>query len=163
MGAWGLGWEVWCNGMEITQFTYFQQVGGIDCHPVSGEITYGLERIAMLLQNKRNVYEIIWSENGKTYADIFLKNEIQQSSYNFDYANIDFIKTNFVQCEKEANFLIEKKLVFPAYERCIKASHLFNLLDARGVLSVSERASYIRRVREISKICCEEYIYMQEK
>ena len=140
LGAWGLGWEVWCNGMEITQFTYFQQVGGIDCHPVSGEITYGLERIAMLLQNKRNVYEIIRSENGKTYADIFLKNEIQQSSYNFDYANIDFIKTNFVQCEKEANFLIEKKLVFPAYERCIKASHLFNLLDARGVLSVSEKS-----------------------
>ena len=162
LGAWGLGWEVWCNGMEITQFTYFQQVGGIDCNPVSGEITYGLERIAMLVQDKKNIFDIIWSKNGNTYKDIFLENEVQQSHYNFDYANTDFIKSNFEFCEEESKFLIEKKLEIPAYEKCIKASHLFNLLDARGVLSVSERASYIKRVREISKSCCELYIKKQE-
>ena len=152
LGAWGLGWEVWCNGMEVTQFTYFQQVGGIDCNPVSGEITYGLERIAMLVQNKKNIFDIVWSNCGNTYGDIFLENEIQQSQYNFDFANIDFIKLNFENCENESKFLIEKKLEIPAYEKCIKASHYFNLLDSRGVLSVSERASYIKRVREISKV-----------
>ncbi len=158
LGAWGLGWEVWCNGMEVTQFTYFQQVGGIDCNPVSGEITYGLERIAMLVQDKKNIFDIVWSNTGDTYGDIFLENEIQQSYYNFDFANTEFIRSNFESCEKESKFLIEKKLEIPAYEKCIKASHYFNLLDARGVLSVSERASYIKRVREISKSCCELYI-----
>ena len=163
LGAWGLGWEVWCNGMEVSQFTYFQQVGGIDCNPVSGEITYGLERIAMLVQDKKNIFDIIWSKNGNTYKDIFFENEVQQSYYNFDYANTDFIKSTFEFCEEESKFLIEKKLEIPAYEKCIKASHLFNLLDARGVLSVSERASYIKRVREISKSCCELYIKKQEQ
>ena len=162
LGAWGLGWEVWCNGMEVTQFTYFQQVGGIDCNPVSGEITYGLERIAMLVQDKKNIFDIVWSNTGDTYGDIFLENEIQQSYYNFDFANTEFIRSNFENCEKESKFLIEKKLEIPAYEKCIKASHYFNLLDARGVLSVSERASYIKRVREISKSCCELYIKKQE-
>ncbi len=162
LGAWGLGWEVWCNGMEVTQFTYFQQVGGIDCNPVSGEITYGLERIAMLVQDKKNIFDVIWSNCGDTYGDIFLENEIQQSCYNFDFANTDFIKSNFENCEKESKNLIEKKLEIPAYEKCIKASHYFNLLDSRGVLGVSERASYIKRVREISKSCCELYILKQE-
>ncbi len=162
LGAWGLGWEVWCNGMEVTQFTYFQQVGGIDCNPVSGEITYGLERIAMLVQDKKNIFDIVWSNTGDTYGDIFLENEIQQSYYNFDFANTEFIRSNFESCEKESKFLIEKKLEIPAYEKCIKASHYFNLLDARGVLSVSERASYIKRVREISKSCCELYMKKQE-
>ena len=162
LGAWGVGWEVWLDGMEVTQFTYFQQVGGIDCNPVSGEITYGLERIAMLVQDKKNIFDIVWSNCGNTYGDIFLENEIQQSYYNFDFANTEFIRSNFESCEKEAKFLIEKKLEIPAYEKCIKASHYFNLLDARGVLSVSERASYIKRVREISKSCCELYIKKQE-
>ncbi len=163
LGAWGLGWEVWCNGMEITQFTYFQQVGGFDCYPISGEITYGLERLAMLIQEKKNIFELNWSNNGYNYKDICLVNEIQQSYYNFDYANIDFLKSTFEFSEKEANLLIEKNMIFPAYERCIKASHFFNLLDARGVLSVSERASYIKRVREISKNCCELYINSEGK
>ena len=162
LGAWGLGWEVWCNGMEVTQFTYFQQVGGIDCSPVSGEITYGLERIAMLVQDKKNIFDVVWSNCGDNYGDIFLENEIQQSCYNFDFANTDFIKSNFENCEKESKYLIEKKLEIPAYEKCIKASHCFNLLDARGVLGVSERASYIKRVREISKSCCELYMLKQE-
>ena len=162
LGAWGLGWEVWCNGMEITQFTYFQQVGGIDCEPVSGEITYGLERIAMLVQDKNNIFDILWSNSGATYGDMFLENEVQQSYYNFDYANTEFIKLNFDSCEKESTLLIDKNLEIPAYEKCIKASHYFNLLDARGVLSVSERASYIKRVREISRSCCELYMKKQK-
>ena len=162
LGAWGLGWEVWCNGMEITQFTYFQQVGGIDCNPVSGEITYGLERIAMLVQDKKNIFDIVCSNTGDTYGDIFLENEIQQSYYNFDFANTEFIRSNCESCEQESKFLIEQKLEIPAYEKCIKASHYFNLLDARGVLSVSERASYIKRVREISKSCCELHMKKQE-
>ncbi len=161
LGAWGLGWEVWCNGMEVTQFTYFQQVGGIDCNPVSGEITYGLERLAMLIQNKKSIFDVVWSNNGETYRDLFLENEIEQSSYNFDYANTNFLKSSFKYCEEEAKLLIEKKLVIPAYEKCIKASHLFNMLDARGVIGVSERAAYIKRVREISKNCCEVYILKQ--
>ena len=158
LGAWGLGWEVWCNGMEITQFTYFQQVGGVDCNPISGEITYGLERLAMLIQEKKNIFDLKWSNNGNTYKDICLINEVQQSYYNFDFANTDYIKMHFESSEKEAELLISNKMIFPAYERCIKASHFFNLLDSRGVLSVSERASYIKRVREISKNCCEFYI-----
>ena len=162
LGAWGLGWEVWCNGMEISQFTYFQQVGGIDCNPVSGEITYGLERLAMLIQEKTNVFDLLWSKNGNTYKEIFLDNEIEQSYYNFDYANTENIRVFFEFCEIEAKALIEKELVRPAYEKCVKASHFFNLLDSRGVLSVSERASYIKRVREISKSCCELYVKSKE-
>jgi len=162
LGAWGLGWEVWCNGMEISQFTYFQQVGGIDCSPVSGEITYGLERLSMLIQQKTNVFDLLWSNNGNTYKEIFLDNEIEQSYYNFDYANTENIRVSFEFCEIEAKALIEKEFVRPAYEKCVKASHFFNLLDSRGVLSVSERASYIKRVREISKSCCELYVKSKE-
>ena len=158
LGAWGLGWEVWCNGMEITQFTYFQQVGGIDCNPISGEITYGLERLAMLIQEEENIFDLQWSKNGKKYRDLFFSNEVEQSYYNFDYANTEFAKLSFEHCETEAKLLIKKNLVYPAYEKCIKASHLFNLLESRGVISVSERASYIKRVREISKNCCQLYI-----
>ena len=162
LGAWGLGWEVWCNGMEITQFTYFQQVGGIDCKPISGEITYGLERLAMFIQKKENVFDLVWNQKGVTYKDICFKNEVQQSYYNFNYANISYLKQEFSNAEKEAALLVKNNLSYPAYEKCIKASHLFNLLDARGVLSVSERASYIKKVRNISKVCCETFIKKEE-
>ncbi len=163
LGAWGLGWEVWCNGMEITQFTYFQQVGGIDCKPVSGEITYGLERLAMFIQKKENVFDLIWNHQGYTYKDICFDNEVEQSYYNFNYANVEILKKEFVHAEGEAKLLISKNLAYPAYEKCIRASHLFNLLDARGVLSVSERASYIKQVRGISKACCETYLQKEER
>ncbi len=158
LGAWGLGWEVWCNGMEVTQFTYFQQVGGLDCNPISGEITYGLERLAMFIQKKESIFELLWNDKGLSYKDINFLNEVQQSYYNFDYSNVDNLKKYFSSTEDEAKSLIEKNLVNPAYEKCIKASHYFNLLDARGVLSVSERAEYIKRVRDIAKLCCEGYI-----
>tara|TARA_B100001989_G_scaffold70677_1_gene48077 strand:- start:3590 stop:4471 length:882 start_codon:yes stop_codon:yes gene_type:complete len=164
LGAWGLGWEVWCNGMEITQFTYFQQVGGIDCNPISGEITYGLERLAMFIQKKESIFELDWSDKGVTYKDVCLKNEIEQSFYNFAFANVDFLKKQFSFAESEAKNLITEKLVYPSYEKCIKASHFFNLLDARGILSVSERAEYIKRVRDIAKLCCEQYsLSLREK
>ena len=162
LGAWGLGWEVWCNGMEITQFTYFQQVGGIDCNPISGEITYGLERLAMFIQKKENVFDLVWNQKGYTYKDICFQNEVEQSYYNFNYANVSSLKKEFVHAEEEAKLLVSKKLSYPAYEKCIRASHLFNLLDARGVLSVSERASYIKKVRGISKACCESYLNREE-
>ena len=158
LGAWGLGWEVWCNGMEVTQFTYFQQVGGLDCNPISGEITYGLERLAMFIQKKESIFELLWNDKGLSYKDINFLNEVEQSYYNFDYSNVDNLKKYFSSTEDEAKSLIEKNLVNPAYEKCIKASHYFNLLDARGVLSVSERAEYIKRVRDIAKLCCEGYI-----
>ena len=158
LGAWGLGWEVWCNGMEVTQFTYFQQVGGLDCNPISGEITYGLERLAMFIQKKESIFELLWNDKGLSYKDINFLNEVQQSYYNFDYSNVDNLKKYFSSTEDEAKSLIEKNLVNPAYEKCIKASLYFNLLDARGVLSVSERAEYIKRVRDIAKLCCEGYI-----
>ena len=162
LGAWGLGWEVWCNGMEVTQFTYFQQVGGFDCVPVSGEITYGLERLAMFIQKKENVFDLVWNENGLTYRDIYYQNEVEQSFYNFDYANVSFLKKEFANAEEEAKLLVEKNISIPAYEKCIRASHIFNLLDARGVLSVSERASYIKKVRDISKASCEVYLKKEE-
>ena len=162
LGAWGLGWEVWCNGMEITQFTYFQQVGGIDCNPISGEITYGLERLAMFIQKKQNVFDLVWNQKGYTYKDICFQNEVEQSYYNFNYADVGSLKEEFINAEEEAKLLVQKKLSYPAYEKCIKASHLFNLLDARGVLSVSERAFYIKKVREISKACCESYVNKKE-
>ena len=158
LGAWGLGWEVWCNGMEVTQFTYFQQIGGLDCTPITGEITYGLERLAMLIQKKETIFELNWNNNGISYKDICYKNEIDQSYYNFNYANIENLKTYFSTTEEEAKHLLNNSLIYPAYEKCIKASHFFNLLDSRGVLSVSERSEYIKRVRDIARLCCEEYV-----
>ncbi|MFL5183163.1 MAG: glycine--tRNA ligase subunit alpha [Microvirga sp.] len=158
LGAWGLGWEVWCDGAEISQFTYFQQVGGIEVELVSGEITYGLERLAMYLFDKKSIYELPFnspdSEVPLLYRDVFLQNEQEQSAYNFEHADTDMLFRHFADAEKECGRLIERKLPLPAYEQCIKASHAFNLLDARGVISVTERQSYILRVRELAKACC---------
>ncbi|PPR29528.1 MAG: Glycine--tRNA ligase alpha subunit [Alphaproteobacteria bacterium MarineAlpha9_Bin1] len=158
LGAWGLGWEVWCNGMEITQFTYFQQVGGIDCKPVTGEITYGLERLAMYIQGVDNVFDLVWNRYGIKYGDIFLENEKQQSKYNFEKLPHNKLIINFSEIEDNCKMLIKEKLTLPAYEQCIKASHIFNLLDARGVIGVNERAAYIGRVRSMVKSCAELYI-----
>ena len=167
LGCWGLGWEVWLNGMEVTQFTYFQQVGGIDCKPITGEITYGLERLAMYLFDKKTVYELPYnradSEVPLTYGDVFLQNEQEQSAYNFVHADTDMLFRHFADAEKECGRLIEKKLPLPAYEQCIKASHTFNLLDARGVISVTERQSFILRVRELAKACCEAWLVTQKQ
>lgn len=165
LGAWGLGWEVWCDGMEVTQFTYFQQVGGIDCNPVSGEITYGLERLAMYIQGLENVYQLNW--NGRegdekiTYGDVFLQNEKEFSAYNLEYANTDKLLRHFGDAEQECFALLDKNLPLPAYDQCIKASHTFNLLDARGVIGVTERAAYIARVRAMAKGCCEAWLKSQ--
>jgi len=158
LGAWGLGWEVWCDGMEITQFTYFQQVGGIDCHPIMVELTYGLERLAMYVQGKDRVYDLIYNSDGVKYGDIFLESEKQNSAYNFEQANTDMLLDHFSNYEAECNNLIEHNLPLPAYDNCIKASHVFNLLDARGVISVAERASFIARVRALAKKCCESWL-----
>ena len=158
LGAWGVGWEVWLDGMEVTQFTYFQQIGGIDCNPITGEITYGLERLAMFIQKKESIFELDWNDKGVSYKDICFNNEVDQSFYNFNYADVENLRIFFSSSEQEAKKLISKSLVYPAYEKCIKASHYFNLLDARGVLSVSERAEYIKRVRDIAKLCCEKYV-----
>ena len=155
LGAAGLGWEIQCNGAEISQFTYFQQMGGIECKPVSLELTYGLERIAMMLQNVDSIFKIKWNNEGITYGDLFLENEKEFSKYNFEYINISILKSDFKNIENECIHLIEKKLLRPAYEKCIKASHVFNLLDARGALSVSERQSYILLIRSLTKKCCE--------
>ena len=154
LGAWGLGWEVWLNGMEVTQFTYFQQAGGLECYPVTGEITYGLERIAMYLQGVDSIYDLIWSRSSSgdvTYGDVFLQNERELSAYNFDFADIDFLFIAFDQYEKDAERLIEAKLPLPAYEMVMKASHTFNLLDARKAISVTERQRYILRVRALAR------------
>ncbi len=154
LGAWGLGWEIWLNGMEITQFTYFQQVGGLECSPVTGEITYGLERIAMCLQGEHNVYNIIWSNTptGKiTYGDIFYQNELEMSAYNFDQANVENLLTTFDSYESESARMIKVGLPLPAYEFVLKASHTFNLLDARKAISVTERQRYILRVRTLAR------------
>lgn len=156
LGAWGLGWEVWLDGMEITQFTYFQQVGGIDLKPVSVEITYGLERIAMYLQGVDNVFGLDWG-NGIKYGDIHHQEEVEFSKYNFDYADTDFLMRHFEACEKEARRLNKLGLVMPSYEHCLKCSHTFNLLDARGAFSVTERTGYIARVRAVAKLCAEAY------
>lgn len=161
LGAWGLGWEVWLNGMEVTQFTYFQQVGGLDCRPVTGEITYGLERIAMYLQGVDNVYDLVWTE-GYTYGDIYHQNEIEQSTYNFEYADVASLFAQFDVAEKAAKLLIEKKLPLPAYEHVLKASHTFNLLDARQAISVTERARYIGRIRTLAKGVAEGYYASRE-
>ena len=156
LGAWGLGWEVWLNGMEITQFTYFQQVGGISCKPITGEITYGLERLAMYIQGVDNVFDLQWNET-TTYRDVFLQNEKEQSAYNFEHSNVEFLQTAFSSHEEQAKYLVEQKLALPAYEQVLKAAHTFNLLDARGVISVTQRASYIGKIRNISRLVAESY------
>ena len=158
LGAWGLGWEVWCDGMEVTQFTYFQQVGGFECKPVMGEITYGLERLAMYIQGVENVYDLDFNGDGVSYGDVFLANEQQFSAYNLDVADTSLLFRQFDDAEKQCQELLERKLPLPAYDQCIKASHAFNMLDARGVISVTERAAYIGRVRALSKGCCAEYL-----
>ncbi len=158
LGAWGLGWEVWCDGMEVSQFTYFQQVGGFDCDPVTGELTYGLERLAMYVQGVDNAFDIDFNGQGVTYGDVFHQSEREFSAYNFDYADTDMLLRHFDDAEKECMSLVDKELSLPAYDQCIKASHLFNLLDARGVISVTERQSYILRVRTLSKKCAEVWL-----
>ncbi len=155
LGAWGLGWEVWCDGMEITQFTYFQQVGGLECDPVSVELTYGIERLAMYIQGVENVFDLDWNGEGVTYGDVFLRNEREHSAYNFERADTAMLMRHFADSEKECAAVLEAGLALPAYDHCLKASHLFNLLDARGAISVAERASYIGRVRALAKGCCE--------
>lgn len=162
LGAWGLGWEVWLDGMEITQFTYFQQVGGIDLKPVSVEITYGLERLAMFLQGVDSVFDLEWG-NGITYGDIHHKAEVEFSKYNFDLANIDLLAKQFESFEAEAKRLCSLGLVLPSYEFCLKCSHNFNLLDARGAFSVTERTGYIARVRNLAKLCAEAYLRQREE
>jgi len=151
LGAAGLGWEVWCNGMEITQFTYFQQMAGIECKPISVEITYGLERLCMFIQNKKNVFDLIWNNDGVSYKDVFYQSEKEFSAYNFEYANTDNLFKIFDMIEQEAKSLIEKKISLPAYDQCLKASHIFNILDARGVISVAQRAEYISKIRDLTK------------
>ena len=165
LGAWGLGWEVWLNGMEITQFTYFQQVGGLDCKPVSGEITYGLERIAMYLQGVDSVYDLVWNNSDSqrvTYGDVYHQNEVEMSAYNFEHANTEILFKQFSDCESEALALIDKKLALPAYEMMVRASHTFNLLDARHAISVTERQRYILRVRTLARAIAEAYYETRE-
>jgi len=162
LGAWGLGWEVWLNGMEITQFTYFQQVGGITCKPITGEITYGLERLAMYIQNVDSVYDIQWTD-GISYGDVFLQNEKEQSSYNFKFSDSEFLLKAFASHAKQANKLVEENLALPAYEQVLKAAHTFNLLDARGVISVTERADYIGKIRDISRNVARAYLMSRKK
>ncbi len=168
LGAWGLGWEIWLNGMEVSQFTYFQQVGGRDCRPVSGEITYGLERIAMFLQGVESVFDLVWNQVSKSdtagqykYGDLYLQNEREQSAYNFDHADVGILKEQFDSAETTARQLLEKNLSLPAYEQVLKASHTFNLLDARGVIAVTERQAYIGRIRALAKGCCEAWLARQ--
>ncbi len=162
LGAWGLGWEVWLDGMEITQFTYFQQVGGIDLKPVSGELTYGIERIAMYIQGVDNVYDLDWG-GGLKYGDVHHQTEVEFSHYNFEAADTDMLFKLFDMYEKECLQLAERELVFPAYDFVLKASHAFNLLDARGAISVTERAHYIGRVRNLARACAEGYVKQREK
>ena len=158
LGAWGLGWEVWLDGMEVTQFTYFQQVGGIECDPVSTEITYGLERLAMYVQGVENVYDLDFNGAGVKYGDVFKRAEREYSAFNFEVADTALLFRHFADAEKECGALLERKLPLPAYDQCIKASHCFNLLDARGAISVTERAAYIGRVRALAKACCEGWL-----
>ena len=169
LGAWGLGWEVWCDGMEVSQFTYFQQVGGIECQPVPLELTYGLERLAMFIQGVDNVYDLDWdgvpaSEGGKFYGDIFKRSEVEFSGWNFEHADTDLLLQHFRDAEAECGRLLslDKPLALPAYDQCMKASHYFNMLDARGVISVTERAAYIGRVRALARGCCEAWIGADE-
>jgi glycyl-tRNA synthetase alpha chain len=158
LGAWGLGWEVWCDGMEVTQFTYFQQVGGFECNPVPVELTYGLERLAMYVQGVENVFDLDFNGGGVSYGDVFHTAEVEYSRHNFELANTEMLLRHFRDAEKECGDLIAGGVALPAYDYCLKASHLFNLLDARGVISVTERASYIGRVRALAKACCEAYL-----
>ena len=165
LGAWGLGWEVWLNGMEVTQFTYFQQAGGLDCRPVTGEITYGLERIAMYLQGVESVFDLVWA-NGPlgriTYGDVYHQNEVEQSAYNFEHADVEFLFSQFDHCEKQSRQLIEAGLPLPAYEQVLRASHTFNLLDARRAISVTERQRFILRVRDLARAVAESYYASRE-
>jgi glycyl-tRNA synthetase alpha chain len=163
LGAWGLGWEVWLDGMEVTQFTYFQQVGGIECDPVSTELTYGLERLAMYIQGVENVYDLDYNGAGTRYGDIFKRAEREFSAYNFEHADAALLFRHFADAEQECRALAARKLALPAYDQCIKASHVFNLLDARGVISVTERAAYIGRVRALAKSCCEGWLEGEER
>jgi glycyl-tRNA synthetase alpha chain len=170
LGAWGLGWEVWMNGMEITQFTYFQQVGGLDCKPITGEITYGLERLAMYLQGVENVYDLVWTEweeNGikrrLTYGDVYHQNEVEQSTYNFEHADAPTLFRHFADFEAGAKRLIEARLALPAYEQVLKAAHTFNLLDARGAISVTERQAYIGRIRRLAQAVAQGYHESRER
>ncbi|MFH4354388.1 MAG: glycine--tRNA ligase subunit alpha [Neisseriaceae bacterium] len=169
LGAWGLGWEVWLNGMEVTQFTYFQQIGGQVCSPVLGEITYGLERLAMYLQGVERVYDLVWGrfpgDRVITYGDIYHQNEVEQSQYNFDYANIDWLLAEFSEYEQEVTRLLaveESSLALPAYELILKAAHVFNLLEARGAISVTERATYIARIRQLTRQVAQKYVQSRE-
>lgn len=160
LGAWGLGWEVWLNGMEVTQFTYFQQVGGLECHPVSGEITYGIERIAMYLQGVDSIYDIVWAEGPDgivTYGDVFKQNEVEMSAFNFEQADTSLLFSYFDDCEKQCEKLIANELALPAYEQVLKASHYFNLLDARNAISVTERQRFILRVRALARAVAQAY------
>jgi glycyl-tRNA synthetase alpha chain len=161
LGAWGLGWEVWLDSLEITQFTYFQQCGGIDLDPVSCEITYGLERIAMFIQGKQSIFDIQWNSD-VTYGEIYLQNEQQFSKFNFDEANVDALQNQFNQYEAESKRLAKKELFLPAYDYCLKASHTFNLLDARGAISTTERPRYIGRVRSLARVCAEGYLGLRK-
>ncbi len=166
LGAWGLGWEVWLNGMEVTQFTYFQQVGGLECFPVSGEITYGIERLAMYLQSVDSIYDIVWTDgpNGPvTYGDVFKQNEVEMSTYNFEVADVDKLFAYFNDCEAQSQMLIEKHLPLPAYEQVLKASHYFNLLDARKAISVTERQRFILRIRALARAVAEAYFESRKK
>jgi len=161
LGAWGLGWEVWLDGMEITQFTYFQEVGGLKCAPVLGEITYGLERLAMYLQGVESVYDLVWTP-GVSYGDVYHQNEVEQSKYNFEYSNVEWLFKLFGEFESEAKRLMQNKLTLPAFEMVMKCSHTFNLLDARGAISVTERAAYIGRVRALSRAVAQSYYEARE-
>jgi len=163
LGCWGLGWEVWLNGMEVTQFTYFQQVGGIDCKPITGEITYGLERLAMYLQGVENVYDLVYAKGQHgapdiKYGDVFLQNEIEQSTYNFEHSDVEFLLHAFGAHEKQSTYLMAQQLALPAYEQLLKAGHTFNLLDARGAISVTERAAYIGRIRTLARAVAQSYL-----
>jgi glycyl-tRNA synthetase alpha chain len=162
LGAWGLGWEVWLNGMEVTQFTYFQEVGSLKCRPVTGEITYGIERLAMYLQRVQSIYDLVWTE-GVTYRDVFHQNEVEQSTYNFEHANTAMLFRHFDEYEAEARRLIAVPLALPAYEMVMKCSHTFNLLDARGAISVTERAAYIGRVRQLARAVAQAYYESRER
>ena len=166
LGAWGLGWEVWLNGMEITQFTYFQQVGGLECFPVTGELTYGLERIAMYLQNVESMFDLVWTKNVSglvTYGDIFLQNEQEMSAYNFEHANTDWLFTTFNEAEISCQKLLDSKLPLPAYEQVLKASHTFNLLDARHAISVTERQRFILKVRNLARQVANSYLFSRKR
>lgn len=161
IGAWGLGWEVWCDGMEITQFTYMQQIGGLECSPIPGELTYGLERLIMYIQGVENVYDLAWNRHGVTYGDVFKQNEREFSAFALEYSDVDMLFRQFNDVEQMCTALVEKDLPLPAYDFCLKASHTLNLLDARGVIGVTERASYLARVRNLAKACCQKWLETQ--